>query len=147
MTYDSISDVPDEELMWLTEELERQQGRALCEDCQLGLLGFDADHAGLLQVGEECVRCGYLRPADLQLYLSRATDALVDALLLGAAAADVEDVLGDARYFAVLGRSKRGEGEGPSKVLRHAGSAPSLVHFLSPGSGRQRPRPAAAPRS
>ncbi len=147
MTYGSISEVPYEELMCLTDRLGWQHRRALCEDCQLGLLGFDADPAGLVQVGEMCVRCGYVRPTDLKLYLSKATDALAEALLLGAAAADVEDVLRDARYFAVLERSKRGEGEGPSKVLGHAGSAPSLVHFLSAGSGPQRPRPAAAPRS
>lgn len=102
-----------------------------CEDCQRDdVFGFAGAAVRLVQVGEECANCGYVRPTDLQLYLSRARDALADALLLGAAAADVEGVLRDARYFAVHERWKRGDGEVPSKVLGQAGSAPSLVEFV-----------------
>jgi len=119
MPYQSVQDVPERELMCLGD-LQRFNGTpalVLCEACHLGLLGFNSDPDSETQPGQECARCGAVRPTELRGGLQDATDGLVAARLAGATDADVAKVLRDVRYYVANERWKRGEGPPPSVAL------------------------------
>jgi len=117
-TYQSVQDVPEDELMYLEEALEfnATQARVLCEYCHPRLLGAGGDPGSVAHHGQECARCGGVRDSELSEQLAHARDALVDARLAGATAADVATVLRSVRYLVALERCTRGEGPTPSAL-------------------------------
>jgi len=114
-TYQSVQDVPERELMCLgdSQRFNGTPALVLCEACHLGLLGFNSE----TQPGQECARCGAVRPSELRGGLQDAMDGLVAARLAGATDADVAKVLRDVRYYVANERWKRGEGPPPSVAL------------------------------
>lgn len=109
----ALADIPATQLACLYGDADTALPRVLCDWCAPALLGPDFADDVLSSPGQICVRCGSYRLSPVDEALHAATDAVIQAVLLGATSDQLLEVLTEARAEIVRQQWKSGASERP----------------------------------